>query len=76
MIQFAPAVSFEVFLASYGLPEDLLVRSPAFSGLGLRGGPERYPFASAVGSTRGGSAASQSPYSFPTVTSLIAASVG
>ena len=61
--------------ASYGVPEDLLVRSRAVSGLGLCGCPGRSTSVSALGSLRGDSADSQSRYSLPTVTSLIVASV-
>ena len=72
LTQFARAVGPEVTLASQGLPEDLLTRSHAFSGWGLRAPPGRSPFTSTVGSTRDDSLVSQSRYSLPTLTSLTA----
>ena len=72
LIQFALAVGFQVTLAFYGLLHDLLVRSRAVSGLGLRGPPRKSPSASAIGSARGDSVASQSRFLLPTMTGLIA----
>ena len=71
MIQFARAVVWEVWLASYSMLEDLLLKA--------RGGSRVHPvtsrysaaqslFPSVAGSSRGDSSASRSVYSLPTIT--------
>ena len=53
IVQFARAVGLEVTLASYGLPEDLLLRSSGGSGLAVRVPFGRSLFAGACDSTPG-----------------------
>ena len=67
MIQFARAVGLKVTLASYGLLEDLLLRSWGVSGLGVREQRRRSSFPSLFGSTAADSVASQSTYWLPTM---------
>ena len=76
MVQFVHMLGLQVTLATHRPIEGLLFRSRAVSDLGFRDPLGRSPSANAVGSTRGDGGASQSRYSLPTVTSLIAASVG
>ena len=71
MIQFARAVGLEVSLASYSMPEDLLLKVRGGSGAhpttsGYPAG--RSPFPSVAGSSMGDSVASRSAYSLPTIT--------
>ena len=69
-IQFARGVGLEVTLISYGLVEDLLVRSRGVGAVNARGVTGNSHFPSLVGSIRGDSIASHSPYSPLTGTGL------
>ena len=71
MIQFARAVGLEVSLASYGMPEDLLLKARVVGGdqtVGSRHSVGRSPFPSVAVSSWGDSIASRTIYSLPTVT--------
>ena len=71
MIQFARAVGLEVSLASYGMLEDLLLKTRVGGGnelVGLRYSTGRSPFPSVAGSSWGYSVALRTNYSLPTVT--------
>ena len=57
MIQFAETVVLDVNLASYGLLEDLLLRSRSTGNLDLRGQPGHSAFANVVVFVRGDSVA-------------------
>ena len=69
MIQFARAVGLEVFLASFGMLEDLLVKANLIV---RRGGgakaSSKSTFSSCAGTSVGDSVASRSVYSLPTIT--------
>ena len=69
MIQFARAVGLEVSLASFGLLEDLLLKTNL---IGRRGGGRRASsksaFSSCAGTSVGDCVASRSVYSLPTIT--------
>ena len=78
MIQFARAVGLKVSLASYSMLEDLLWK--ARGGRGAHPVMSRYPagrtrFPSVAGSLLGDSVASQSVYSWPTITETEGTSV-
>ena len=78
MIQFARAVGLEVFLASYGMLEDLLLKARVGGGVqpvGSRHSIGRSPFPSVAGSSWGDSIASKTNYSLPTVTETDVSSV-
>ena len=68
MIHFARAVGLEVFLASFGMLEDLLLKADL---IGRRGGGGRASsksaFSSCAGTSVGDSVASRSVYSLPTI---------
>ena len=71
MIQFARVVELDVSLASYGLLEDLLLKARVGAGdqpAGSRYSIGRSPFPSVAGSSWGGSVASGTNYSLPTLT--------
>ena len=71
MIQFARAVGLEVSLASYGVLEDLLLKTSVGGGVqpvGSRHSIGRSPFPSVGGSSWGDSIASRTNRSLPTVT--------
>ena len=71
MIQFAQAVGLEVFLASYGMLEALLLEARGgggFQSVGSRHSIGRSPFPSVAGSSWGNSTALRTNYSLPTVT--------
>ena len=69
MIQFARAVGLEVFLASFGMLEDLLLKA---NSIGRRGGggkaSSKSTFSSCAGTSVGDSVASRSVYSLPPIT--------
>ena len=69
MIQFARAVGSEVSLASFGMLEDLLLKTNLI-GRGGSGGrtSSRSAFSSCAGTSVGDSVASRSVYSLPTIT--------
>ena len=69
MIKFAKAVGLQVSLASFGLPEDLLLKPNLIGRVG--GGKKassRSAFSSCAGTSVGDSVASRSVYSLPTIT--------
>ena len=69
MIQFAMAVGLEVFLASFGMLEDLLLKADL---IGRRGGgvkaSSKSTFSSCAGTSVGDSVPPRSVYSLPTIT--------
>ena len=71
MIQFARAVGLEVSLASYGMLEDLLLKTRVGGGdqpVGWRFSIGKSPFPSVAGSSWGDSIVSRTYFSLPTVT--------
>ena len=71
MIQFARAVGLEVYLALYGMLEDLLLKAMVGGGVqpvGSRHSIGRSPFPSVAGSSWGDSVAPRTTCSLPTVT--------
>ena len=75
MMQFARAIGLDVFLATFGLLEDLMLKINPKVGRGVGGGEgvslqSRFP--SKAGSTVAESVASRCFYSLPTITESVA----